>query len=195
MKLLVAVDVKEVSEAGPVMQDDNVKVSAIMVEHPPVKPALGYGFDFKDRSIAFFGDTTPFEAVAKLAKGADVLVHEAMGARQAGDGSGECRLAQHTHPRHFRCDLLQQLQPFSGDTILELTEPALPPGRARLVTSPSLTGSSATPNTIGIVEVAALAAIAAALLAGVAITATRRRTSPDISHYRCMMSGFESRII
>jgi ribonuclease BN (tRNA processing enzyme) len=78
MKPLVAVDVKEVSEAGPVMQDDNVKVSAIIVEHPPVKPALGYRFDFKDRSIAFSGDTAPFEPVAKLAKGADVLVHEAM---------------------------------------------------------------------------------------------------------------------
>src|SRR5215467_3297881 len=78
MKPLVAVDVKEVSAAGPVMQDDNVKVSAIIVEHPPVKPALGYRFDFNDRSIAFSGDTAASEAVAKLAKGADVLVHEAM---------------------------------------------------------------------------------------------------------------------
>jgi ribonuclease BN (tRNA processing enzyme) len=78
VKPLVAVDVKEVSAAGPVTQDDNVKVSAVIVEHPPVKPALGYRFDFKDRSIAFSGDTAPFEAVAKMAKGADVLVHEAM---------------------------------------------------------------------------------------------------------------------
>jgi ribonuclease BN (tRNA processing enzyme) len=78
MKPLVTVDVKEVSAAGPVTQDDNVKVSAIIVEHPPVKPALGYRFDFKDRSIAFSGDTAPFEAVAKMAKGADVLVREAM---------------------------------------------------------------------------------------------------------------------
>ena len=38
------------------MQDDNVRVSAIIVEHPPVKPALGYRFDFKDRAIAFSGD-------------------------------------------------------------------------------------------------------------------------------------------
>ena len=35
---------------------------------------------------------------------------------------------------------------------------ALPPGRARLATRPSLTGSSPTPKTIGIVAVAALAA-------------------------------------
>lgn len=78
MKPLVAVDVKEVSAAGPVTQDDNVKVSAIVVEHPPVTPALAYRFDFADRSIAFSGDTARLEAVAKLAQDADVLVHEAM---------------------------------------------------------------------------------------------------------------------
>jgi ribonuclease BN (tRNA processing enzyme) len=78
MKPLGMFDVGEVSAAGPVMQDDNVKVSAVLVQHPPVKPALGYRFDFHDRSIAFSGDTTPLEAVAQMAKGVDVLVHEAM---------------------------------------------------------------------------------------------------------------------
>ena len=78
MKALETIDVTEVSGAGPVMQDDNVKVSSVVVEHPPVKPALGYRFDFNDRSIAFSGDTTPIEAVAQMAKGADILVHEAM---------------------------------------------------------------------------------------------------------------------
>jgi ribonuclease BN (tRNA processing enzyme) len=78
MKPFETVEVTEISEAGPVMQDDNVKVSAVVVQHPPVKPALGYRFDFHDRSIAFSGDTTPLDAVAQMAKGADVLVHEAM---------------------------------------------------------------------------------------------------------------------
>lgn len=78
MKPLTSVDVQEISAAGPVMQDDNVKVSAILVEHPPVKQALAYRFDFEDRSIAFSGDTAPLEAVAKMAKAADVLVHEIM---------------------------------------------------------------------------------------------------------------------
>jgi len=78
MTPLTSVKVQEISAAGPVTQDDNVKVSAILVEHPPVKPALAYRFDFKDRSIAFSGDTAPLDAVAKMAKGADVLVHEIM---------------------------------------------------------------------------------------------------------------------
>jgi ribonuclease BN (tRNA processing enzyme) len=78
MQPLTSVNVQEIAAAGPVTQDDNVKVSAILVEHPPVKPALAYRFDFKDRSIAFSGDTAPLEAVAKMAEGADVLVHETM---------------------------------------------------------------------------------------------------------------------
>lgn len=78
MKPLTSVGVTEIPGAGPVMQDDNVKVSSIVVEHPPVKPALAYRFDFKDRSIAFSGDTAPLEAVAVMAKSADVLVHETM---------------------------------------------------------------------------------------------------------------------
>src|SRR5262252_8781226 len=78
MKPLTRVDVKEISGAGPVMQDDNVKVSSIVVEHPPVKPALAFRFDFKDRSIAFSGDTAPLDTAAAMAKGADVLVHATM---------------------------------------------------------------------------------------------------------------------
>jgi ribonuclease BN (tRNA processing enzyme) len=78
MKPLETIKVQEISAVGPVMQDGSVKVSATIVPHPPVTPALGYRFDFKDRSIAFSGDTAPSEAVAALAKGADVLVHEAM---------------------------------------------------------------------------------------------------------------------
>ncbi len=78
MTPLVAVSVQELTVAGPVTQDDNVKVSAVVVEHPPVKPAFAYRFDFKDRSIAFSGDTAASDAVATVAKGADVLVHEVM---------------------------------------------------------------------------------------------------------------------
>ena len=72
------VKVHEVSSAGPVMTSGDMKVTAAIVNHPPVVPALGYRFDFPDRSIVFSGDTTPLHSLAELAKGADVLVHEAM---------------------------------------------------------------------------------------------------------------------
>lgn len=68
----------DLSKEGSVMQDENVKVSSVLVQHPPVRPAYGYRFDFPDRAIAFSGDTVPLEAVARMAKGVDVLVHESM---------------------------------------------------------------------------------------------------------------------
>lgn len=68
----------ELAEPGPVMKDENVRVTSVLVQHPPVHPAYGYRFDFADRSIAFSGDTVPLEAVAHMARGADVLVHEAI---------------------------------------------------------------------------------------------------------------------
>ncbi|MDR5727445.1 MAG: MBL fold metallo-hydrolase [Terriglobia bacterium] len=71
-------DVHEVTGTGPVMKDENVRVTSTVVQHPPVRPAFGYRFDFADRSIAFSGDTVPLEAVARMAHGADVLVHEAI---------------------------------------------------------------------------------------------------------------------
>ncbi|RUL71457.1 MBL fold metallo-hydrolase [Dyella choica] len=68
----------ELSQGGRVMQDERVKVTAALVQHPPVSPALAYRFDCPDRSIVFSGDTRPCENLVKLAHGADVLVHEVM---------------------------------------------------------------------------------------------------------------------
>ena len=66
----------EFSKGGVIMEDEHVKVSAALVNHPPVEPAFAYRFDAPDRSIVFSGDTTPCDNLIKLAQGADVLVHE-----------------------------------------------------------------------------------------------------------------------
>lgn len=76
--LATLVHVHELRKGGLVMQDDNVKVTAALVHHPPVTPAFGYRFDAADRSIVISGDTTPTESLIELAQGADVLVHEAL---------------------------------------------------------------------------------------------------------------------
>ena len=72
------VHVHEVRSGGPVMRDGNVKVTAAVVHHPPVVPALAYRFDAADRSIVISGDTTPSDNLIQLARNADILVHEAM---------------------------------------------------------------------------------------------------------------------
>lgn len=57
-------------------EDDHVKVSATLVNHAPVFPALAYRFDTDDGSVVFSGDTGKTPNLIKLAKDADVLVHE-----------------------------------------------------------------------------------------------------------------------
>jgi len=68
----------ELTATGPVMQDDVVKVTCALVDHPIVKPAFAYRFDAADRSIVISGDTARSDNLIALAKGADVLVHEAL---------------------------------------------------------------------------------------------------------------------
>lgn len=61
-----------------VMERDGLKVTAFQVNHGPVKPAVGYRFDYKGRSIVFSGDTAPSLSLVSAARGADLLVHEAL---------------------------------------------------------------------------------------------------------------------
>lgn len=68
----------ELKTGGLVTQDPNVRVTAAVVHHPPITPAFGFRFDTPDRSIVISGDTAPSDALIELAKGADVLVHDAL---------------------------------------------------------------------------------------------------------------------
>lgn len=57
-------------------EDDLVRVSATLVQHAPIFPALAYRFDTDDGSVVFSGDTGPSDNLVELAADADVLVHE-----------------------------------------------------------------------------------------------------------------------
>jgi ribonuclease BN (tRNA processing enzyme) len=72
------IHVHELTDGGLVLEDDNVRVTAAIVDHPPVAASFAYRFDAPDRSFVISGDTRPSENLIKLAKGADVLVHEAL---------------------------------------------------------------------------------------------------------------------
>ncbi|MDB5571920.1 MAG: fold metallo-hydrolase [Hyphomicrobiales bacterium] len=71
-------DAAQIERAGLAYADASVKITCARVDHPPFQTALAYRIDAPGRSIAISGDTTPVDAMADLAKGADVLVHEAM---------------------------------------------------------------------------------------------------------------------
>ena len=70
--------VHEIEAGGSVMRDANVTVTAALVDHPPVTPAFAYRFDCPDRSIVISGDTRPSANLVRLARDADILVHEVM---------------------------------------------------------------------------------------------------------------------
>lgn len=61
---------------GPVAFE-GLRISALRISHPPVDHALAYRFD-GSRSVVCSGDTAYFPPLADFARGADVLLHEAM---------------------------------------------------------------------------------------------------------------------
>lgn len=69
--------------AVAVYSDENVTVTAAVTEHGATHPCFAYRFDTAAGSVVFSGDTSPVRNVIALARGADVLVHEAMHPRIA----------------------------------------------------------------------------------------------------------------
>lgn len=67
----------EASAPVVVFNEGGLKVTAFPVKHDPVKPSVGYRFDYKGRSVVVSGDTAYSEILVAAAKGADVLIHEA----------------------------------------------------------------------------------------------------------------------
>jgi ribonuclease Z len=68
------------SGSGPavVLDEDGLLITAVAVDHAPVRPAYAYRFDFHGRAVVVSGDTVKSEALVAAARGADVLVHEAL---------------------------------------------------------------------------------------------------------------------
>jgi ribonuclease BN (tRNA processing enzyme) len=72
------VSAHDLDKPGLILQDEEVKITAGLVRHPPINQAYAFRFDTKDRSIVISGDTTYAPELAELARGAVVLVHEVM---------------------------------------------------------------------------------------------------------------------
>jgi hypothetical protein len=84
----LAVNVHEISAAGPVYRDANVTVRAISVPHGSWPQAFGYAIDAAGRSIVISGDPALSEAIAEACQGCDVLVHEVYSAIASISSSG-----------------------------------------------------------------------------------------------------------
>ncbi len=55
-----------------------VTMRALLNRHPPLKESYALRFEGTGGTVVFSGDTAPLPALAAFARGADVLVHEAM---------------------------------------------------------------------------------------------------------------------
>jgi ribonuclease BN (tRNA processing enzyme) len=71
------VSVEEFGE-GRVLEQGGLRVAALRVDHPPVTDCFALRFEHGSRNVVFSADTAFFPPLAEFARGADILVHEAM---------------------------------------------------------------------------------------------------------------------
>jgi ribonuclease Z len=64
------------SRTGLVLEDNGLRITAIEVNHVPIRPAYAYRFDYKGRSVVVTGDLKYHPPLADASRGADVLVIE-----------------------------------------------------------------------------------------------------------------------
>jgi len=58
--------------------DGSLRITAIEVNHAPTEPAYAYRFDYKERAVVITGDLKDHPPLARAARGAELLVSEAI---------------------------------------------------------------------------------------------------------------------
>jgi ribonuclease Z len=76
----------QLMEAGTVLDFDDLTITSFQVNHDPVRPAVGYRFDYRGRSVIISGDATITPGLIDAATGAD---------RKS---SSISRITMHTYP-------------------------------------------------------------------------------------------------
>ncbi|MCP4750730.1 MAG: MBL fold metallo-hydrolase [Proteobacteria bacterium] len=68
-------------EAKLFFERNGLKAYVFAVDHSPVKPAVGYRFEYRGNVVVITGDTKKIDTLAKHAKNADILLAEALDAK------------------------------------------------------------------------------------------------------------------
>jgi ribonuclease Z len=65
-------------EAGTTLGLGDLTIASFQVNHDPVRPAVGYRFDYRGRSVVISGDATLTPGLIEAATGADLLLQDAL---------------------------------------------------------------------------------------------------------------------
>lgn len=65
-------------DEGDVTHLNDISISALRTEHPPLIDCFALSFKTAHTHVVFSADTAPLPALTDFAKGADLLIHEAM---------------------------------------------------------------------------------------------------------------------
>lgn len=93
-------------EAHTVLEDGELAIRAFLVSHDPVRPAVGYRFDYRGRSVVISGDTVRSENLERFAQGVDLLVHEALAPQLVGVLTRAARAAGRDNLAKITIDIL-----------------------------------------------------------------------------------------
>jgi ribonuclease BN (tRNA processing enzyme) len=123
---------REITRGGEIFADDRIRVTAALNDHPPIEHSFAYRFDAADRSVVISGDTAYSENVVRLAKGADVLVHEVVHRPfwERPDAPLTAEIRRHIIASHTDAEDLGRLATAAGVKTLVLTHfvPSEPTG-------------------------------------------------------------------
>ncbi|HRI99151.1 MAG TPA: MBL fold metallo-hydrolase [Hyphomonas sp.] len=128
-------------EQKEILTEGDLSITAFAVDHGGIHPAVGYRFDYKDRSIVISGDTSKSDILETASDGADILVHEALNPEmidvmtEGFNASGRSRLGtifQEIKPIHTTTEDAGASASIAGVDLLVLSH-VIPPAPSRLL--------------------------------------------------------------
>lgn len=126
----------QLMEVGTVLEMGDLSITSFLVNHDPIRPAVGYRFDYRGRSVVISGDTTITPGLIEAATGADLLLQDSLSLpiietlEQASAGSRFGKILHDIQSYHAHTSDLLDLVEQSGVRQLALYHLVPPPQNA-----------------------------------------------------------------
>jgi ribonuclease Z len=123
-------------DAGAVLDFGDLTVTSFAVNHDPVRPAVGYRFDYGGRSVVISGDATITPGLIEAATGADLILMDTLSLpimqalERAAAGTRMEKILLDVQDYHAHASDLSALAEESGARLLALYHLVPPPQNA-----------------------------------------------------------------